>query len=121
MWQRSVMKLSLKAYSFHESRKFSSNMDFPERREEKGIRTESRLGCFVIQNLWEDRSTSLSSGRNCCCCCCLFPKIRVMKDTGTLSGVKEQVQELYGGLGTMEPYLELPTTNCHLMTVCKSS
>lgn len=35
---------------------------FPERREEKGVRTESQVLGTEIQNLWEDRITSLSSG-----------------------------------------------------------
>ena len=34
----------------------------PERSEEKGVRTESQVLGTEIQNLWEDRSTSLSSG-----------------------------------------------------------
>lgn len=35
---------------------------FPEKREEKGVRTESQVLGTEIQNLWEDRITSLSSG-----------------------------------------------------------
>ena len=40
----------------------------------------------------------------------------MLKDMGPFSGVREQVQELYGGLGTMRPYLEVPKYNCHLVT-----